>query len=152
MHLVKKRCSRCKKTKATTSFSKKKGGRGGLAAHCKACQKQYWVAYYENAKNRSKHIRRAVSHNQARRERIRAAVQTLKQVPCADCETTYPYYVMQFDHQPTEKKLATISRLMQAGAAEEKLMSEIRKCHVVCANCHAERTYQRIMGKLQEQS
>jgi hypothetical protein len=149
---VKKRCSRCKKTKAVTSFSKKKGGRGGLAAHCKSCQKEYWTSYYESANNRTKHIRRAVTHNQVRRERIRATVQTLKQVPCADCEGEYPYYVMQFDHDPSTEKLAAISRLMQAGAAEVKLMAEIRKCEVVCANCHAERTYQRILGKLQEQS
>lgn len=46
---------------------------------------------------------------------------------------------MQFDH--LGDKLFTISN---AGATSvERLLAEIAKCEVVCANCHAERTYQR---------
>lgn len=63
-----------------------------------------------------------------------------KDRPCTDCGIQYPYYVMHFDHVRGEKKF-------NIGAARdyntEKLLAEIEKCEVVCANCHAERTYQR---------
>lgn len=78
------------------------------------------------------------------REIIRAA----KEVPCADCGIEYPYYVMQFDHLG-EKKF----NIGQTGpsCAREKLLAEIAKCEVVCANCHSERSYQRHPARRQKQ-
>lgn len=53
----------------------------------------------------------------------------------------YPYYVMQFDHARGLKDFDI------AGGARyvslQRLEEELQKCDVVCANCHAERTYQR---------
>ena len=64
----------------------------------------------------------------------------MKDRPCADCGIQYPSWVMQFDHVRGEKKFD----IAQASSASEKrLLEEIAKCEVVCANCHAERTYDR---------
>jgi hypothetical protein len=67
-------------------------------------------------------------------------IRALKTVPCADCGKAYPHYVMDFDHRPGETKLFDISR-HQWGA--KRRLEEAKKCDVVCANCHRERTHSR---------
>lgn len=48
---------------------------------------------------------------------------------------------MQWDHKPEFEKLFTIGKHWQF--SEERILAEIAKCDLVCANCHAERTHQR---------
>lgn len=74
--------------------------------------------------------------------RNRAAVREAKNQPCTDCGVRYPYYVMEFDHLDSETKEFNVSAGITR-ASYERLMAEIAKCEVVCANCHAERTHQR---------
>lgn len=63
--------------------------------------------------------------------------------PCTDCKNSYHYACMQFDH--IGDKVATINRLMYR-ASLDTIKSEISKCELVCANCHAIRTYERQHG------
>ena len=75
------------------------------------------------------------------RKRLADYVAKLKaETPCADCKQTYPYYVMDFDHLPKYKKVADITLLVKAGSSK-KLMEEIKKCEIICSNCHRIRTY-----------
>lgn len=67
-------------------------------------------------------------------------VWNIKDVPCADCGLRYPPYIMQFDHVRGEKEF-NIGRGTSSGVSQERLDAEIAKCDIVCANCHAERTY-----------
>ena len=78
---------------------------------------------------------------QARFEREQAAIKA-KDKPCTDCGERYPYYVMQFDHINNDK-IAEVSHLIRT-AGIKRVLAEIEKCEVVCANCHAKRTYQRL--------
>lgn len=83
---------------------------------------------------------------QADRERklkIKREIQRLKDAPCTDCGNKYPYWVMQFDHV-RGVKVGDISRLV-ANRQLKKALEEIKKCDLVCANCHADRTYKRII-------
>ena len=67
-------------------------------------------------------------------------IKNLKEkTPCADCGKHYPYYVMQFDH--LRDKLFNIAS--NTGKYKNVLLAEIDKCEIVCANCHAVRTYNR---------
>jgi hypothetical protein len=74
--------------------------------------------------------------------KTRTAVQAAKDKPCADCGVQYPYYVMEFDHLDADTKEFNVSAGVTS-RSYERLMAEIAKCEVVCANCHAERTHQR---------
>lgn len=65
--------------------------------------------------------------------------------PCADCGVAYPYYIMQFDHVGTDKS-ANISKIKSRRMTY--IMAEIAKCELVCANCHAERSQKRILGRV----
>lgn len=66
----------------------------------------------------------------------------IKNTPCADCRQIYPYYVMQFDHREGETKVAVISKMV-ANASLQMILDEVKKCDVVCGNCHSIRTWNR---------
>lgn len=68
-------------------------------------------------------------------------INEIKNKPCYDCGIIYPSYVMDFDHRKKEDKLNNIARLIRDGWSKEKLLFEIKKCDLVCANCHRIRTY-----------
>lgn len=90
--------------------------------------------HYQN--NKQQYYDRAMAKKAELREHIIAQ----KDKPCADCGIKYPYYVMQFDH--LGDKEYTISKMASLGS-KTKIDKEIAKCEVVCANCHAIRTYER---------
>lgn len=63
-------------------------------------------------------------------------------MPCADCNGSFPFYVMDFDHREGEVKLFDVSNgALRFGRA--KVLAEIAKCDVICANCHRIRTANR---------
>jgi hypothetical protein len=83
----------------------------------------------------------------ARAARGRALLQRLKDVPCADCNTRHPFWVMQFDHCRGTKSFHLNKK---PHVAMTTLLAEVAKCDVVCANCHADRTYKRTFHVEQE--
>lgn len=95
-------------------------------------QKALHRSYYARHKDEVK--ARAHRHRVARRE----LVSSLKAQPCGDCGVSYPSFVMDFDHRPGEVKVGGVGRL--ATATRQRLLEEIAKCDVVCANCHRIRT------------
>jgi hypothetical protein len=85
---------------------------------------------------------RVAARTAERRRTVRSQVYDIKaSTPCADCGVRYPYYVMQFDHTGTDKVM-DVSKLMRS-AGLERIMAEISKCEIVCANCHSVRTWER---------
>lgn len=73
-----------------------------------------------------------------KRDQMRAIIREAKAQPCMDCDVSYPYYVMQFDHV-RGTKVAMVSRMVSQPSKHNltALVEEIHKCEVVCANCHA---------------
>lgn len=53
---------------------------------------------------------------------------------------------MQFDHVKGDKQF-DLARAHDAASTLQEVVDEIAKCEVVCANCHAERTYKRYAFK-----
>jgi hypothetical protein len=99
--------------------------------------REYMRRWY--AANRDLQMRRVLKANKERRERGKQYVDELKRQPCSDCGVTYPPYVMDFDHARGEKSL-NVSRLRNGRLAWSRLLAELDKCDVVCANCHRVRT------------
>ena len=78
------------------------------------------------------------------RAKVRSFIQKYKsETPCADCGQKFNYYVMQFDHLPKYTKSFSISKFQDHTADVDKVLEEMKKCDLVCANCHTERGYQR---------
>lgn len=127
-----KKCSMCKQEKSEDLFARK---RGGLQAHCKDCQKIKIREWYKQ--NRQYQINKTREDRQKIRQRLRE----LKEGPCTDCKKTYPYYVMDWDHVRGQK-VGNMGQLSNSGGLQ-KALEELKKCELVCANCHRERTHQR---------
>jgi hypothetical protein len=78
-----------------------------------------------------------------RRRRARAQselLDELRDTPCSDCGKRFAPYVMQFDHRDPKTKTHLVSQMIgRAGTA--RILAEVAKCDIVCANCHRQRTY-----------
>lgn len=69
---------------------------------------------------------------------------SLKDVPCTDCKGRFPHYVMEFDHVPERgEKLFAISDGGGRSTDSQLFLDELKKCDIVCANCHTIRTFKR---------
>lgn len=105
------------------------------------------------ANNKEKHKASVYAYRDANRERIREAdrarsaklkAQLLeyKGGACVDCGNNDPR-VLEFDHVPERgPKLFTISTALHSHK-QERVIAELDKCDLVCANCHAIRTVER---------
>lgn len=58
--------------------------------------------------------------------------------PCADCDIQYRPWQMDFDHKDPSLKSFNIGAEC-GNVGHKRLIEEIKKCEVVCANCHRDR-------------
>lgn len=130
-----KQCSMCCKLKALSEFNRKSKTR--LQNRCRACNREYLKEHYQSNLEyyREKAARNGLMRRQAR---FRLVHEYLSQHPCVDRDETDPI-VLQFDHV-RGNKVESISMLVRASAPMDKIIDEIAKCDVRCANCHARRT------------
>lgn len=63
----------------------------------------------------------------------------LRDVPCADCGQRFPPCAMDFDHRDGLTKREAVTRLV-GRAGLRRILEEVAKCDIVCANCHRSRT------------
>jgi hypothetical protein len=133
-----KTCFKCKISKDLLDFSKNPKRPDGLNSQCKNCHKEYRKLHYEA--NKKKYIKKAKKW----RKTFCNWVDTLKMAPCVDCKIQYPPYVMDFDH--LHDKEFTISSV-KADKGKQKVLDEIKKCELVCSNCHRIRTHKRLQEK-----
>lgn len=130
-------CKRCGKEKSIKDFNKNSAKKDGLQVYCKICDRKIGRDYYK--KNWKQQILLSRQRNKERRKRIKSFLINEKNKPCVDCGKKYPYYIMDFDHIKGTKK-GNISRLVYEKSLKF-IKEEIKKCDVVCANCHRIRTY-----------
>ncbi len=57
---------------------------------------------------------------------------------CMDCGISHPA-VLQFHHRDRTEKSFTIADVVRKAASIRQITNEIKKCDVVCVNCHAKR-------------
>jgi hypothetical protein len=115
----------------------------GWQSWCKDCRREYDAMYHQ----RTRLIRKA------QKRRYQAAIaewsRELKNQPCTDCGGVFHYAAMEWDHRPGEEKVAEVSLLVLKSGSRRRILEEIAKCDLVCANCHAVRTFERIRGVAQ---
>ena len=99
-------------------------------------QRPYNVAYYRA--HREEEIERVRISQAATLEFLR----DLRRRPCHDCGETFSPWVMDFDHRDPRTKLFALAAGKALLKSRDVLLAEIAKCDIVCANCHAMRTYE----------
>lgn len=89
---------------------------------------------------------RAKSHFS--RNKIKKFIDNYKSAnPCVDCGHLFKSHVMQFDHLPQYVKLFTISKFYDYTMDINIVIEEMKKCDLVCGNCHSERGHKRRLEK-----
>jgi hypothetical protein len=138
-----KKCSKCGKEKILKEFYfRKSGNRSGHPYEkCKECMKRRGRNYYHV--NRNRQLKLAISRRGKYRVLMHTYLSEVKNRPCMDCDKRYPSYVMDFDHREGEIKTNEIARMIVGGWSKNKIETEIKKCDLVCANCHKIRTFER---------
>ena len=132
-----KRCFVCKKRKPLEQFNRKATTTDGLQGKCKSCSSDMSKEHYR--RNRGDYIARNKRYRQEFLDRIN---EYKSGKPCADCGGSFHFCAMDFDHLDPTKKVAPIARLRVLGSWT-RVLDEIEKCELVCANCHRVRSYNR---------
>jgi hypothetical protein len=57
---------------------------------------------------------------------------------CEDCGISHPA-VLQFHHRNRSEKSFTIADVVRKANSLKQIMNEIKKCDVLCVNCHSKR-------------
>ncbi len=89
-------CSRCGKVKPIDEYPLRRLDGTRRYTHCRDCKALYQKEWYE--RNKARHMDKVGERRRNVRTQNRMLVRRMKDVPCADCGTRYPYYVMDFDH------------------------------------------------------
>ena len=121
----KRRCSKCGKVKALSSFqlAKRKGRTPSREGRCKTCI---------SATQKKKHK----THNVEGRTYV---FNYLKKHPCIDCGET-DVLMLEFDHRHSKK--FDISNGLLKKVPMHILRKEITKCDVRCSNHHSKKTHE----------
>ncbi len=131
-----KTCTVCLEEKPVTSFDMKKGK---PRSSCKVCVARYTHQHYLSKKEY--YIERAKINRKNGQERLRKFLfQYKKEHPCVDCGESDPI-VLEFDH--IKEKADGLASMATRALMLSRLLEEIAKCEVVCANCHKRRTAKR---------
>jgi len=132
-----KTCITCKKNKRKSSFNKKISTNDGLQPHCRDCNRKLSRNYY--AKHREKHKKITTKRkNIVIKKNLKIIVDYLKNHPCVDCGNDN-IIVLDFDHV-RGKKINSVITMIYRGFCSRKIIIEIEKCDIRCANCHRIKT------------
>ncbi len=135
MSIETKECSKCHEEKPLDEFYWKNKAKGKRNAQCNICIASYNRFAYREYNGRS----RRTARGKIRRLELRTAqLEYLSTHPCVDCGEADPV-VLEFDHV-RGVKLANIAQLIIRKVSWNSILAEIKKCDVVCANCHKRRT------------
>lgn len=127
--MKKKVCGKCKKEKYLDEFHKNSTKKDGLRSICKECSKEYHKQHYLN------NIEKYKAKSQILRDFLKTFVNRYKQFKsCKICKEKR-YWVLEFHHKDRLEKTDTINRFVTNGNFK-LLKKEIRKCEVLCSNCH----------------
>jgi hypothetical protein len=158
-----KNCQKCKQSRNISDYTKNSNFRDGHSYVCKYCQKLYreenklaiksrtasWRKI--NRKHLNEHLENWKKNNPEKmrefcvdlRKCHNDTINKIKLNPCLDCDKKFPTYCMEFDHRPGEKKTDRISKMIGHHSLKSILL-EIKKCDLVCRNCHRIRTRSRM--------
>lgn len=115
-----KQCTKCGKILPITQFNWRNKAKGTRRSECKNCHSEYMKQKYQEKKNIVQEIKSSCS--------------------CAKCGQTRGY-VLDFHHIDPNEKNDNIARLTSNNSKLDKVYDEMKKCIVLCANCHREFHY-----------
>jgi hypothetical protein len=129
-------CETCKQNKPFSDFNKNKAKKDGYGTKCRACMKIYRKEYYEKNKD---FVMKKVKE---RKDTLRKFVFNSKlNKRCKLCGYTGHPVSLDYHHEDDTKEFA-IAEGHKYGYSINKIKEEIKKCIILCANCHRTLHYQ----------
>lgn len=142
---MKKVCCDCKKELPLSEFWKNSSTKDGHQSVCKRCMsvrnRKYQRENPEKIREHAKKHYRKYAEEKRIGDRIRmnnrqVYLDTLK-TPCVKCGESRPYLI-QFHHINPSTKTFGVGDGSNAHKSKDAVISEVKKCVCLCANCHAE--------------
>lgn len=131
-------CVTCKKELPIEEFGNNRTKFDGKQPYCKGCSKVKDKKCYDGSPTRK--IKVVDRRKKIRLDHQQFILDYLRNHPCVDCgEDRIP--CLDFDHV-RGTKIQDVPKLI--GGSLNRLISEIKKCEVRCANCHRIRTFNKI--------
>ncbi len=137
-----KACSVCGILKESADFFFRNKHTETLHSQCKQCyttkRQKTWQDYYY--KHGSKYRENAVERNRKAKNILRLnMLDYLSDKSCAVCGIK-DRRVLEFDHIDPALKSFSIARGITCALSWSSILIEIKKCQVLCANCHKIKT------------
>lgn len=125
-----KKCSRCEEEKSLSEFLFRNKEKGTYHSACRVCYKEIRKKSYEKHKETDR--ARANRNKRKRKEWFRELKSKLK---CERCPENHPA-CLEFHHLDPSEKNNHVSSMVHETYSEKRILEEIDKCIVLCANCH----------------
>lgn len=106
-------CTKCGIEKDLKFFTKQSSNPDGCHSWCKECK---------NKSTKDKEVLR------------RWRLDCIKDIACQDCGIWYDHICMDFHHRDESTKSFSIADNVKRNWGS--IMSEIKKCDIICSNCH----------------
>jgi protein-arginine kinase activator protein McsA len=137
-----KLCSKCHAEKPESDFFVRDKKTQRLHAQCKTCYQEHRTLYYAThyATYRESYLQRARLRRQKLRNIFRKnMIKYLSNRVCVDCGEN-DIRVLELDHLDPQLKEFTVSQAVRLGKSWDEVVQELKKCQILCANCHKKRT------------
>jgi hypothetical protein len=137
-----KKCTVCRIEKSEQDFFYRSKRLAKRHSQCKSCyvdkRRKVWKEYYH--KHGSKYRQKAVERNRRLKVQTRnLMLEYLKDKRCSHCGIN-DRRVLEFDHIDASTKSFSIASAITSTYSWNKILDEIEKCQILCANCHKIKT------------
>lgn len=110
-------CTKCKKELPVSCFNWRSKSSGTRRSECKYCHSEFMKINYEKKKQIVSDLKRGTCCQK-----------------CGDARS----YVLDYHHLDPSIKELTVARMTSNTYSLKKTLEEIKKCIVLCSNCHRE--------------
>lgn len=126
-----KLCKSCQTNKSLEEFGRNKRYPDGRQLKCKECRRAYDRQWYATTPSGQKWKKRS----RERQKEIKAwFFEHKKTLKCNRCEEDHPA-TLDFHHKDPSQKDLPLSEAIQKWS-KKRILKEIAKCEILCANCH----------------
>ncbi len=133
-------CTKCQQQLPITSYNVKKINKNGtpqLQSLCKECNKVYQKQHYVS--NKDHYANKARNWEKDYRIKVYSTLMKICQDGCVECGEK-SFECLQFNHIDPSNKTDSVSSMITNSKNLNVILEEVKKCEILCANCHAKKT------------
>ena len=123
-------CSKCNLEKPCEDFLWRNKSKGLKHSQCKECYKEIRKKSYNN--NKDYYLSKNIKKRQENITWYREYKKGKQCVVCGESERV----CLEFHHLDGDSKDIEVSKLQYSTYSQKKILEEIEKCVILCANCH----------------